>query len=262
MAASDGAGNLESQDFAIRVTKRGGDRGVLAGASEVGKSTLAKQLCTDFYATYIEGKPPKVQGRELIIDTKPRWRGTQTPMGGSLRQRYKNFVPGDTLDAVVLNDINDFELAFDGRYNNRAVIAQNLALEDDALIRWQVQVIRKYFNTQKARQPSLLYIDEGMDFFGPTGNGKYGNIVQRCVRAGREKNLATLIGVQRTKTINLQVLTECNVLYLFMLNYEEDVKRLHEMGFPRNATCPTDPYIFRFYRDRKLYPHGLTLARP
>ena len=73
--------------------------------------------------------------------------------------------------------------------------------------------------------------------------------------------MATLLGTQRPKAINLQTLTEANVLYLFRLEYSEDVKRLVEMGWPRDAPAPGVNHKFRYFRRPKLYPNKLILPK-
>jgi hypothetical protein len=151
-------------------------------------------------------------------------------------------------------------LAFDPDTSSRIVVAQRSDLADDAqVVAWQVGNIARFFDTQRPDEPSLLVIDEGMDFFGPSGNARFGNGIQRCMRAGREKGLCTMIGVQRPKAINLQCLTETNVLFLFAIDYEEDVKRLREMGFPKGVAAPRKDYDFLLFRDKKLYPRPLRL---
>lgn len=253
---------MQSTDIALRVTKQGGDRAAIVGAAGSGKSTLANQLLRDFAEEYIYGVPYKRRGRVLIVDTKPRWRASALSTGASTKRLYKGFATGDTIPgAVALTDLKQWNLAFDRDANNSVVISQRIDLPPSANVMWQTMVIEKFFQTQDAKRPSLLYIDEGMDFFGPAGNGKYSDIVQKCVRAGREKGLATLIGVQRPKSINLQVMTECNVLYLFRINFIEDVKRLKEMGYPSSIAPPADDYLFWYFRNRKLYPHLLKLRQ-
>jgi len=152
-------------------------------------------------------------------------------------------------------------LAWDRAFNPTGiVIAQNLDLEDMALIQWQTMVMRKLFNTQKASTRTLLVIDEGMDFFGPTGNSLHGPIVQKCWRSGGEKGMSCLIGVQRPKSINLQMLTESNLLYLFHLRFANDVKRLQEMGLPGDISPPIEKHKFIFFKDDKLHPKKIKLA--
>lgn len=144
---------------------------------------------------------------------------------------------------------------------SQTVILQNTEVDEEDNVRWQVEAIALFFKEQRDARPSLLYVDEGMDFYGPTGNARFGNAIQRCFRAGREKGLATLLGVQRPKSINLQTLTEANVLYLFRLDFVEDVKRLQEMGYPKTAGAPDEDHRFRYMRGRALYPNPLILPK-
>jgi len=227
---------LESKQIGLRDR----DRAVLLGANGTGKSFLGKQLVID-YASEILDRPPKTKGRILVVDTKPRWRPSHTITGTSTRYRYRHFIKGDTLDACLLDDWANFDAAFDP-------------------VAWQTAIIERFYRTQSGKRPGLIFIDECMDFFGPTGNGRYSDIVQKLVRAGREKGIASLLAAQRSKTINIQVLSECNVLYLFRLNFVKDVERLYEMGFPHDVLPPTEDRIFRVFRDRKMYPHPVTLA--
>jgi hypothetical protein len=154
-------------------------------------------------------------------------------------------------------------LAWDRKINPHGiVIAQRLDLseEDPQLIRWQVAIIKKFLATQRHDIPSLLVIDEGMDFFGPTGNALYSNVIQKCWRAGGEKGMSCLIGVQRPKTINLQMLTESNLLYLFHISFDSDLKRLQEMGLPSDVESPIEKFHFLFMKDDRLYPRPLKLS--
>lgn len=170
-------------------------------------------------------------------------------------------VPGDVVDGVVLDNLKDWKLAWDPKLNPaRTVVVQRLDLEsEDAVIRWMVEVMNTAFRTQKHDEPTLLYIDEGMDFFGPTGNARYGNIVQRCFRAGREKGMTTLLGLQRPKTVNIQTLTECNILYLFQIRFKQDMQRLKEMGVPEEAQPPGSKHQFHFFREDTWYSRPMQI---
>jgi hypothetical protein len=167
--------------------------------------------------------------------------------------------------AVILDNVGDWDLAWNEKINPSGfVVSQRIHLEDEELIRWQVGVIRKFFDSQKPEFHSLLVIDEGMDFFGPTGNSRYGNAIQRCWRAGGEKGMSCLIGLQRPKTVNLQMLTESNMLALFPLRYTEDVKRLQEMGFPKGYYPPEanprkNKGKFLFMKNDELFPKAVRL---
>lgn len=243
------------------------DRALMPGRSGSGKSTLMAHLIDDFARTYVNedrtGWNHAKAGRILIIDNKPRWRATKSITGYGLGGYYKRqgYVVGDTVpNSVLMSHPNQWDLAFNPDISSRIVVAQRSDIEDDALIvQWQVDNIRRYFASQRPDEPSLLVIDEGMDFFGPSGSSRYGNAIQRCYRAGREKGMAVVTGVQRPRCINLQCLTESNVLYLFAIDFDEDVKRLREMGYPKGEGAPTKDYEFRLFKDKKLYPKKLRL---
>jgi hypothetical protein len=58
----------------------------------------------------------------------------------------------------------------------------------------------------------------------------------------------------------LQVVTESNILYLFHIAYDEDLKRLYEMGWPRGEVSPPQgSHAFRMMRNGNLNPHLLRM---
>jgi hypothetical protein len=172
-------------------------------------------------------------------------------------------VPGDTLPAAVLSRPQDWRLAWDRDLNpSGIVIAQNLSLTEGALVRFQVRMIERFLETQYWREPSLVYVDEGHDFFGANATARYGTSIQRCYRAGAEQGMASLLGIQRPKTVNLQTLTECNVAYLFHIKFREDLKRLAEMGMVVDDSPPAESHRFRFFQDDKLHPKPIIIRLP
>lgn len=245
---------MNSDDLAIKVDpKTGGERWLLVGATGTGKSTAAYIPINKFYNDYVaptkrNGKP---RGRILIVDTKPRWRPKMLADGTRATRKYKHFLNGPEVPhSRLVSHSSEWDMAWET--GDGVVLLQNADLDTNDLIRWCVEMMSKFFRSQKIKEPSLLVIDEGMDFFGSTGNSKYGDIVQRSVRAGREKGMATLICVQRPKTINLQVVTEASALMLFRIDFLGDMKRLQEMGIPKDVYPPTQDYHFVFWKDRKL----------
>ena len=172
-------------------------------------------------------------------------------------------VPGDLLPATILTKLSDWSLAWDPQLNPTGmVISQNLDLEEAQLVRFQVQVMQRFLATQDYRQPSLLYIDEGHDFFGGNATARFGTIIQRNFRAGAEQGMSSLLGMQRPKTVNLQTLTESNILYLFHIKFTEDLKRLAEMGLTiRPEQVPEEEsHRFLYGRSSRLYPKPFTLT--
>lgn len=234
----------------------GADRGLLVGESGTGKSTLAKVIVQHFSKEFLP------RGRILIADTKPRWRATKA-LGGTtpVSTRYRKMVKGDSIDSMVLDKPSDWKLVWDRDLNpSRTVIMQppTGTYNEDREIRRQVYFINRFFNTLDPSEPSMLYIDEGMDFFGPTGVAKYGSIINRCYRAGRERLLVTLMAVQRPACISQLAMTESNVKYQFMVGNEDAEMIMYKKGFPRLPPV-RQKRVFRLIRDSEPYPKLLTL---
>ncbi len=225
---------------------KNGDRGILIGASGTGKSTLSAHVLAEFRKDYPES-------RIIVFDTKPRWRAEHRADGTSTRKMYSAFAKGDTLPgAVALERPQDWALAWDKDCNpSQTVVVQRIRGSQRANVLFQLWCAERFFDSQKATRPALAYFDEGMDFFTVSGSAVGSDVVQRMFRAGREKNQATLIGVQRPKGINLQCLTETSWCAVFRINFEDDMKRLWEMGWPKGVGCPTydQPYAFRLWRE-------------
>lgn len=224
------------------------DRAILIGASGTGKSTLASDLLTRFRQDY-------PSARMLVLDTKPRWRADRMPDGRTTRRLYRDFVKGDRIPgSMMVSDPRDWALAWHKDTNpSQTVIAQRLHGPDRINLLFQLWCAERFFRMQTVHRPGLVYFDEGMDFFSVSGGARgASDIVQRCFRAGRERELTSVIGVQRPKGINAQCLTETSYCALFRINFADDVKRLHDMGWPPNVPAPSyeQEYMFRLWRAR------------
>ena len=238
-AGNDGASMTD-------VGMKAADRGILIGASATGKSTLAAHVLSSFRTT-------EPTARIMVFDTKPRWRGQRRADGTSPRKMYKNFVKGDTIPgAAILERPQDWSIVWDRDANpSQTVVVQRLKGSQKANVLFQLWCAEQFYDTQSANRPSLAYFDEGMDFFTTNGVAVGSDVIQRMYRAGREKGLATLIGVQRPKGINAQCLTETSWCCVFRINYVDDMKRLYDMGWPKGVSCPTyeQPHAFRLWRE-------------
>lgn len=164
--------------------------------------------------------------------------------------------PGDSIDGVVCDNLDDWSLVWDEKLNPyKTVIFQNSLLEEDALMSWLNDVLRRLYDSQDYHEPTLVYTDEGMDFFGENGTSRHGSALRRNYRSGRERGLTSLTALQRPKQIQTQVLTESNLLMLFHIANVKDVDRLVEMGVPKDIEVPKEnSHAFRVYRDGVMYP--------
>lgn len=239
--------------MANAITLKTADRAILVGASGTGKSTLAKYLLDEWRKDY-----PK--SRVMVIDTKPRWRGTTMPDGGSPKKLYSRMAKGDEIKgAVTLSDMSDWPLVWDKDTNpSQTVIVQRVqqgwkdrSASQAASVSFALACIERFYATASSKTESLLYADEGHDFYTPNGSARGSDIIQRCYRAGREIGLTSLMGFQRPVGLNLQMMTELNYLALFRINYAKDARRLVEYGWPLGTEPPTydEKFCFKLWRD-------------
>lgn len=260
--------------MADALTLKRADRALLVGASGTGKSTLANYLVEHFRDDYSTPNRTRHGGalpacRILILDTKPRWRAERLTDGRKAARVYKKMSKGDTVPgSVALSDMKDWGMAWHPDNNpSQVVIAQRLDGLHVSNVLFQVAAAERFFRELDYRVPSLIYFDEGMDFFTASSSARGSDIVQRCYRAGRERGLTSLLGVQRPKGINLQLLTELNYMALFRINYTDDVKRLYEVGWPKTEGSPTyqeaSTHMFKVWREGKpsIRKFRLTLGR-
>lgn len=227
------------------------DRASLIGANGTGKSTLANFLIHHFRNDYGEKHRPRI----LVLDTKPRWRAQYLADGTNAKRRYKKMTEGDIIPgSMALERLSDWDLVWDTDVNpSQIVIVQRIDGTQAGNVVFSTIASEKFFKSQDARRPALIYFDEGMDFFHASASARGGtDIIQRCYRAGREKRLATMLGAQRPVGINLQILTEMSYCALFRINFQKDVRRLYEMGWPIGTMPPgynDPPGTFRLWRD-------------
>ena len=250
---------MDIGQVSLRAVKgKGADRGLLVGGSGSGKSELGDRLGLDWDARYA-----RVGGRRLVLDRKPRYKAEWTAQGIPAKRLYRHwdhgsFIPG----SVLVSTPEDLDLAWSLGY--RVAICQGFS---DADIPRMLAVARRFHDQARAARPQLLYVDEMLYFFGSTGMPKGGDdILKVYVVGGRERGLASLFASQRTKGFPPSVLEEANRLYLFRLDFVDDVKRLREMGAPVGPEdVPTEEHVFRYWYKadyRRLYgPYQLSLPR-
>jgi hypothetical protein len=242
------------------VRGQGADRAILIGGSGSGKSTLADYLGEDWDRRYADRR-----GKRLILDRKPRYRAEFTPDGSrrAAERRYRHWDHGAFVQgSVLVEEPADLDLVWS--LGHRVAIVQG---DSDADIPRMLRVVEHFYRKGRARHPQLLQVDEGLLFFGPTGQPKGGSdILKSIFIAGRERGTASLFCSQRTKGWPPSILEEANRLYLFRLDFTDDVKRLREMGAPVGpGDIPSRPYEFRYWTKadyHRLYgPYRLVLRK-
>jgi hypothetical protein len=221
-----------------RISLRDTERGLLAGGTESGKSTLADLLGAEFVKRYSARR-----ARRLILDSKPRYRAQWTADGRSAAGRYRRWSHGRMIPgSVVVDDPRDLKLAW--QTGARTVIVQCESGRDIGRL---VLATKLFLDDSRASRPQLLQVDETLDFFHGNGAARGGDdAIQRAARAGRERGTACLFCTQRTKGLPVTLLAEMTRLYAMRLDYRADAKRFQEFGAPPFDT-PLDEHVFMYW---------------
>ena len=132
------------------------------------------------------------------------------------------------------------------RAKSRIAIAQ-VRPGDIADLRSLENVATVFYRDYSDRLPRLILVDELADFFEVRKSG--GGIFWQTARSGRELNVALRAGSQRPSYIPNVVMTEADRLYLFTLDYSEDMKKVYQMGVPKTVSVPQVEHSF-FYWDK------------
>lgn len=233
--------NSQTETSLESIGLRKSERGLIVGGTGCGKSTLAEFLIPQFASEY-----PK--SRILVVDSKPRFRAEWLSTGMSAKKKYAHWDHGAKLQNSMLLDrgANPDDVLNNAWRHGRIALAQT---ESSSEIPWSVAVISAFLGQARASRPQLVYVDEGLDFFHSNSAARGGNdALLRVARAGRERGCGLLLSTQRPPGIPVQIRSELTKLYLFRLDYSEDVKSLGEMGYPfRDNPSPDEDRIFRFW---------------
>lgn len=214
------------------------ERALVAGGTGSGKSTLlAKMLAA------VRQREPRSQ--HLILDSKPRFRADWQLNG--VKARYPGMDHGEHIPgSVIVEEPEDLALAWKRDYN--VAVAQIHPWEDEPQrLSW---IAQRFYETARSSQPRYLWVDETLDFYGPTGVKIKGSspAILKTNREGREKGMALVCASQRIKGIPVQLKAEISRLYLFRLDIVDDVKFLGEMGVPKGLEAPEDNHEFYFWQ--------------
>jgi hypothetical protein len=107
-----------------------------------------------------------------------------------------------------------------------------------------------FYGEYSDRIPRAICVDELADFYEISRRSGTG-IFTQAARSGRELNIALFAASQRPSYIPTVVMTECDRLYLFQLDYKEDMKKVYSMGVPQDVRVPSVDHSF-FYWDKFL----------
>lgn len=238
---------MQLSQISLRSSRGEGDRAILCGGTRSGKSALAAgspeipfrlSLLGDYHHRY-------PRGRILIADTKPRFRAEHLPDGRSAARLYRKWRYGPTIPGSVYVPPGDL-LALERAWRRDRIAICQGTIDDVAPI---ASVLHKFISQGDGRRELLVYLDELMDFYGPTGLPKPGtrDPALHAMRAGGERGVSVLAATQRSKFVSGQLWELLERLYLFRQDSAADMKRIREMGVPPELEPPRENHLFRYW---------------
>lgn len=233
------------------ITPQESKRYLLIGGTGTGKSTLANVMLLNW--------KKKKNHILVILDSKPRWRGELTINHLPAKGMYRGMTHGETFpDSMVVSDSKEFDIAWKQYRSKYTIIVQN-DLDMD-LHAWVANYI--YTAAKREKKPILIYLDETMDHFQPSTQPRskaFGYAFTRICRSGRELGIAAIFASQRTKSIPVSIVEEMSELFLFRLDFEEDLKRLKEMGVTGDIPKPNGHKFYIFKRENRKWSKPMLL---
>lgn len=115
---------------------------------------------------------------------------------------------------------------------------------------WLQEVARVFYGEYGDKYPRLIIVDELADFFEVK---KMGGIFWQAARSGGELNIGLLAGSQRPSYIPNVVMTEADRLYLFNLDYIQDMRKVWQMGVPKTVSPPAVDHSFFYWNKHKQF---------
>lgn len=209
----------------------------LFGTTGSGKTTLLTVLL----------KSIRIQNPDsihLIIDSKPRFRANFAINGKRLRyktMKYGEFAKG----SVLVNNPEDIQLAIKRGY--KTLIAQ--VLDDEPNTIRLSKIGMEFYKTSSGEEQRWIWVDEVLDFFTPSGTELKNAppFIVRAARAGRERSCNLVIGAQRLKGIPMVVIESLTHIFLFQIDYVEELERLRSLGI-HEMQPPKNYYEFKFWQ--------------
>lgn len=222
-------------------------RAYCVGMTDSGKSTLMEVLMNNYQRFY---STPKSLVRTLIVDTKPRFKadlelnGLRTGQTGRYRkwQYGADVIPGSYL----LPRYTSAKSELDNVWNLGGSVA---IVQAERKEEWGdlIDYVREFYEAYGAKYPRLIVVDELADFYE---RRTLTDIFQRVARNGRERDCALIAGSQRPRKVPVEIMTEMLRLYLFQLEFWEDIKHIAQFGIPQDVQMPQGHTFYLW--DRKM----------
>lgn len=200
-----------------------GGHGMIFGCTGSGKSTLNDAIIKETSRVVKDG-------RILIIDSKRRYRASHDLNGRKADRNYKQMRGGayipNSLRLPLFASARDLKQAWELAPGN-IIIAQT---DKEYQYPWLNAMVMSHYEQATKKHWNLTSVDEMLAL---TKSRKNATGVVTTAVCGRERGVFLLGCSQRPRWIPTEVMSEMSSCFLFNINYEEDMKHLYELGFPR-----------------------------
>jgi DNA helicase HerA-like ATPase len=224
------------------------------GTTGTGKSTLLEVLMREYQEAYGSASSVGKDVRTLIIDTKPRFKAEYELNGlpTKMSKRYAKWGYGSGIikGSVVLPGTGKIRSELDQVFR----LGYHVAIvhtERESEWPYASDVATSFYESYGASVPRLIVVDELADFYKFRA---IGDIFQRVARNGRERDCALIAGSQRPRKVPVETMTEMRRLYMFKLDFFEDIKHIWAFGIPRGTLKPSGHAFYMYDKDLDLEP--------
>lgn len=227
-----------------------GSRELLFAGTRAGKSSYI-----DWEIRCIQHYRPEAM--QLLVDTKPRFRAETEPVGyvgrRSAAWRYRDWAKGPTVPNSVRVNLWD-KHPFRGLWRKPGELA---IMQSDDQREWRrmLQLIEGFCKAKVKDRERRISVDEALDFYlrNTWGIDPRNDPFYRAARAGGERNIGLSMGAHRVHGLPPLIIDMANVIVLFHLRNDTDMRYLNEHGIPGKQS-PKGDYVFRRY---EIQPGGV-----
>lgn len=200
---------------------------------------------------------------QILVDSKPRFRAETErmpllPRGRtSAAWRYQDWAKGPVLPGSVLVNLWD-DHPFRGLWTRPGEIA---VMQSGDAMDWRrmLELLMRFAKAQTGGQERHVSVDEVLDFYGRTTHSiqNRSDVFFLIARSGGERLIGETLGAQRIHGLPILIRNMANLVTLYQLQEEHDVKYLIENGI-RDASPPRRRFEFRQWRKEM----GGSFSRP
>jgi hypothetical protein len=222
------------------------ERVIITGGTRCGKSCSA-----DMFLRFLYGAFPSMEF--MLLDTKPRFRAQYVRgIGGTSRDAAAHYSPyrkGPMVPNSVRVDLeadNPMRRVF--KDEQRIAVLQSSrpgGSTHDERMRI-LQVAHDWWSTRTNGNPRYVIADEGMHFFQKNGYSidTKRNLFHEIAQTGGELDTGMIFETQLLRGIDSMILDHLSRLYAYYLRDIRDIKRLFEVGIPKDYQQPEEDYAF------------------